>query len=67
MTKTEVVRELIESYERFDVYKTYFVVYNEIGQVIETKPRWNETVPKRKVFKSKTLVQQVLDSMSEKE
>lgn len=65
--KTEIVRELIGSYERFNVYKTYFVTKDEKGNIISTKPRWNETVPKKKKFRPKTLVEQVLDVMSEKE
>lgn len=65
--KTEIVRELIGSYERFNVYKTYFVTKDKDGQVVNIKPRWNETVPKKKKFKPKSSAQQVLGSMDEKE
>lgn len=53
--RTEVVKELYQEYERFNIYKTYFITKDKDGKVINKKPRWNETVPKRKIIKRKTL------------
>jgi len=59
----EIEKELYQEYERFDIYKTYFVTKDKLGNVIEKRERWLETVQKRPKFKPKTLVDQIRDSM----
>lgn len=47
----EIEKELYQIYDRFNVYKTYFVKKDKDGNIIEKKFRWMETIQKRPKYK----------------